>query len=234
MRRPGIWPAARTSRMKYWPRQVEHAAEAAGVHAVLPCAPPRWRRMAAELTPDPESPQAWRRRIGWLERLHAVGEYEQARRLGEKWALRCPSVAARAAQRRPRACRDRRRELPAACSPRRSRDLAGHDPARAAEVGSDLSTHTGILLGRLHEGAPMRRQPSRRPARPGTRSSCAKRWLPTGTSPQWQARPMQATDCARRCGFPGLPTRQIRTRPQRPNWPCGICGAVSSTRRGTC
>src|SRR5215470_5218909 len=47
-------------------------------------------RSAAELTPDPDGPDAWRRRIYWLERLDAAGEFDQVRRLGEKWVLGVP------------------------------------------------------------------------------------------------------------------------------------------------
>ena len=82
-------------------------------------------RSAAELTPDPDSPDGWRRRIVWLERLDAAGEFDQVRRLGEKWALDVPLswrgrlTAVRADVPRPTP------DLPAACTPRRLRTWPG-------------------------------------------------------------------------------------------------------------
>ena len=129
---------------------VERAAQAAGSRGATARAA-ALAGMAAELTPDPESQQAWRRRIDWLERLHAVGEYEQVGRLVEKWALHVP-VSLRGRLTAIRALAQTDIESRCRLLAEAFRDLAGHDPARAAEVGSDLSTHTGILLGRLHEG----------------------------------------------------------------------------------
>ena len=64
---------------------------------------------AADLTPDPDGPDGWRRRIVWLERLDAAGEFDQVRRLGEKWAPDVP-VSWRGQLTAVRAeCRDRRR-----------------------------------------------------------------------------------------------------------------------------
>jgi hypothetical protein len=48
-------------------------------------------QIAAELTPDPDSLQAWERRVSWLERLEAAGEFEQARSLGESGRRMFPS-----------------------------------------------------------------------------------------------------------------------------------------------
>ena len=107
-------------------------------------------RMAAELTPDPDSPQAWRRRVAWLEKLEAAGEYEQVRRLGEKWVLGVPvSLRGRLTAVRARVEAD----VDCMCGllAEAFQDLAGRDPARAAEVGSELCLYIGVLLRRLGE-----------------------------------------------------------------------------------
>jgi hypothetical protein len=60
-------------------------------------------KKAAGLTPDPDGRDAWRRRIYWLERLDAAGEFDQARRLGEKWVADVPvSLRGRLDEARPR------------------------------------------------------------------------------------------------------------------------------------
>ena len=70
-------------------RRVEQAAQNAAARGAAARAA-ALARSAAELTPDPDSPDAWRRRIYWLERLDAAGEFDQVRRLGEKWAVDVP------------------------------------------------------------------------------------------------------------------------------------------------
>ena len=107
-------------------------------------------RSAAELTPDPDGPDGWRRRIVWLERLDTAGEYDQVRRLGEKWALHVPlswrgqltAVRAKAETDAGSACRLWAEAF---------EDLAGRDPARAARVGIILCSQLGNVLGRLDE-----------------------------------------------------------------------------------
>jgi DNA-binding CsgD family transcriptional regulator len=107
-------------------------------------------RSAAELTRDPASPDGWRRRIYWLERLDAAGEFDQVRRLGEKWALDVPlswrgrltAVRARAEADAESACRLWAKAF---------EDLAGRDPARAARVGILMCIYLGNVLGRLDE-----------------------------------------------------------------------------------
>ena len=108
--------------------------------------------MAAELTPDPDSPDAWRRRVAWLERLYAAGEFDQVRRLGEKWALDVPaSLRGRLTALRAHVQADQ--ESGCGLLAEAFQDLAGRDPARAAQAGSEMSVILGIVLGRLDEGA---------------------------------------------------------------------------------
>ena len=66
-------------------QHVEQAADQAGSRAAAARAA-ALARMAVQLTPDPDSLNAWRRRISWVERLYAAGEFDQVRHLGEKWA----------------------------------------------------------------------------------------------------------------------------------------------------
>ena len=106
-------------------------------------------KSAAALTPDPHSLDAWRRRLVWLERLWAAGEYDQVRRLGEKWAIDVP-VVLRGRLTAVRADADN--DVESACSllTEAFEDLAGRDPARAERVGTQLCITLG-LLGRLDE-----------------------------------------------------------------------------------
>ena len=115
-------------------------------------------RSAAELTPDPDSQPAWRRRITGLERLVAASEFDQVRRSGRKMGAACPRRAARAADRRTRGCREATSRRRADLYAEAFQDLAGNDPARAAQVGAHIGHQgLGVILGRLAE------------ARPGTR-----------------------------------------------------------------
>ena len=68
-------------------------AEQAARHASARGAPARAAALAqaaAELTPNPDSELAWRRRLQWLYQLNAAAEFEQVRQLGEKWAPHIP------------------------------------------------------------------------------------------------------------------------------------------------
>jgi len=131
-------------------RRVEEAARDAGSRGAAARAA-ALAGMAAGLTPDPGSADAWRRRLDWLERLDAAGEFAQARRLGEKWALDVP-VSLRGRLTAARAGYEP--DAGSACRlyAEAFQDLAGHDPARAAQVGTQLSIATAFLLGRLDEG----------------------------------------------------------------------------------
>ena len=110
-------------------------------------------RMAAGLTPDPDGPDAWRRRIIWLERLDAAGEFDQVRRLGEKWAPHVP-VVLRGQLTAVRAGVETDLEARCALLAEAFEDLAGRDPGRAAGVGTHMCVVLGIVLGRLEEARP--------------------------------------------------------------------------------
>ena len=130
--------------------QAEHAAQ----HASARGAPARAAALAhaaAELTPDPDSLPAWRRRISWLERLVAATEFEQARQLSEKWAVSVPPLL-RGRLTVVRADVEKT-DIEAACRfyGEAFADLAGRDPARAAQAGARWCLNVGILLGRLDE-----------------------------------------------------------------------------------
>jgi DNA-binding CsgD family transcriptional regulator len=105
-------------------------------------------KAAAELSPDQDSLTAWRRRVAWLERLAASGEFEQVRRLGEKWALDVPG-SLRGQLTAVRAEVEPDGETACALLAAAFDDLAGQDPARAARVGVQLGTSLGFLHGRL-------------------------------------------------------------------------------------
>ncbi len=189
---------------------------------------------AAELTPDPDSLPAWQRRISWLEQLVAAAEFEQVRQLGEKWAPHVP-VSLRGRLTVVRADVEKT-DIETACRlyGEAFADLAGRDPARAAQAGTRWCLNLGILLGRLDEARSRTDRSSRRHARPGTRSSCGKRWPRQGSSRPRRVTPVPGTSCAKRCGCPGSPTCLSLTRPPRRRWPSGICCAASSIRPGTC
>ena len=126
-------------------------AEQAAGHASARGAPARaaaLAKAAAELTPDPDSLPAWRRRVMWLEQLNVAGEFEQVRRLGEKWALDVP-VSLRGQLTSLRA--EVEPDLGTACRlyAEAFDDLAGRDPARAARVGIRLGNGRFQLLGRV-------------------------------------------------------------------------------------
>jgi DNA-binding CsgD family transcriptional regulator len=128
-------------------------AEQAAQHASARGAPARAAALAqaaAELTPGPDSLPAWRRRIRWLERLLDAGEYEQARRLSEKWAVHVPPLL----RGRLTAVRANvETDIEAACRfySEAFADLAGRDPARAAEAGTRWCLNLSGELGRLDE-----------------------------------------------------------------------------------
>ena len=130
-------------------RQVEQAAQNAGARGAAVRAA-ALAQMAAELTPDPDSQQAWQRRVAWLQRLVAAGEFEQIRRLGEKWALDVPA-SLRGRLSAARAAAEPDTEAVCGLLAEAFEDLAGHDPARAAEIGADMCGVLGIVLGRLDE-----------------------------------------------------------------------------------
>lgn len=190
-------------------------------------------RMAAGLTPDPDSPDAWGRRIIWLERLDAAGEFDQVRRLGKKWAPHVPAVL-RGQLAAVRA--EVETDLESVCSllAKAFEDLADLDPARAAQAGTRMCSSWAWFWGGWRKRVPTARQPSHRHARPQIRLSCGERWPRTQSSPRWPAKPTPGAGCAKRYGFPGSPTRQSRTTPQRRSWPSGTCGAANLTRRVTC
>ena len=108
-------------------------------------------RSAVELTPDPDGPDGWRRRIVWLERLDAEGEFDQVRRLGEKWALDVP-VSWRGRLTAMRAEVEADVERGCGLLAEAIEDLAGQDPARAAQAGAELGHRIAFLLGRLDQG----------------------------------------------------------------------------------
>jgi len=130
----------------------ERAEQAAG-QASARAAPARAAALAqaaAELTPDPDSLPAWRRRISWLEWLDAAGEYEQARRLSEKWAMHIP-IPLRGRFTAVRAHVEA--DITVACGlyAEAFTELAGHDPARAAEAGTEMCFSLFLSQRRLGE-----------------------------------------------------------------------------------
>jgi hypothetical protein len=131
--------------------RVEQAAE----HAAARGAAARAAALAgaaAQLTPDPDSQQAWQRRIRWLERLEAAAEFDQVQQLGEKWARSAPA-ALRGRLTAVRARVVHNTEAGWVLGAEAFEDLAGNDPAGAAKVGSYLVT-LGVLLRRLAETRP--------------------------------------------------------------------------------
>ena len=108
---------------------------------------------AARLTPDPDSLRAWQRRIEWLQRLHAATEFDQVRRLGEKWAPHVP-VPLRGQLTAVRAAVEDDTEAACGLFAEAFADLAGNDPAGAAQVGTRMACYLGINLGRLDEARP--------------------------------------------------------------------------------
>ena len=149
MRRHGIWPAAPTSPMRCLRERVDRAVQDASARGA-PARAAALAQAAAGLTPDPDSQQAWYRRVVWLDRLAAAGEYEQVRRLGEKWAAQVPAPL-RGQLTALRAFVEADLEAACALHAEAFQDLAGRDPARAAQVGSENCVILGGLLGRLEE-----------------------------------------------------------------------------------
>jgi DNA-binding CsgD family transcriptional regulator len=129
-------------------RAAQHAAArgAAGRAAAL-------ARSAADLTPDPDSPDRWRRRILWLERLDAAGEFDQVRRLGEKWAANVP-LSWRGQLTAVRANVEPGVESSCHLYTEAFEDLAGRDPARAVRVGTLMCVLLGLHMGRLDDARP--------------------------------------------------------------------------------
>ena len=103
---------------------------------------------AVDLTPDPGSHQAWHRRVVWLERLATAGEHEQVRRLGDRWAPQVPATL-RGQLTAIRAHVQTDFEAAFALLAEAFQEMAGRDPARAAQVGMEISITLGGLLGRL-------------------------------------------------------------------------------------
>jgi DNA-binding CsgD family transcriptional regulator len=131
-------------------RRVEQAAEDAGARGAAARAA-ALAGMAARLTPDPGSLDAWRRRVAWLERLETAGEFAQVRRLAEEWTPDVPaSLRGRLTVMRASAEAD----IGSVCEllAEAFQDLAGHDPARAAQVGMELCGLMTFQLGRLDDG----------------------------------------------------------------------------------
>jgi DNA-binding CsgD family transcriptional regulator len=129
--------------------RVERAAE----HAAARGAAARAAALAgsaADLTPDPGSPEGWRRRIYWLERLDAAGEFDQVRRLGEKWAVDVP-VSLRGRLTAVRAGVEADAESSGRLYSEAFEDLAGRDLARAARAGTQMCLELGGIVGRLDE-----------------------------------------------------------------------------------
>ena len=131
---------------------VEQAAENAAARGAAARAA-ALARSAAGLTPDPDGPDAWRRRIYWLERLNTAGEFDQVRRLGEKWAPDVP-VSWRGQLTAVRA--DVENGVESACRlyTEAFEDLAGRDPARAVRAGTLMCVLLGVHMGRLEEARP--------------------------------------------------------------------------------
>jgi DNA-binding CsgD family transcriptional regulator len=130
--------------------RVERAAERASARGA-PARAADLARAAFGLTPDPDGLRAWGRRVTWLERLNDAGEFDQVGRLGEKWALDVPP-ALRGRLTAVRANGEGDTETYTDLMREAFKDLAGHDPARAARVGGHTGIALGILLGRLAEG----------------------------------------------------------------------------------
>jgi DNA-binding CsgD family transcriptional regulator len=124
-------------------------AEQAARHARARGAPARaavLAQAAAELTPDPDSLQAWQRRLQWLYQLNAAGEFEQVRSLGEKWAVHAP-VSLRGYLNEVRAAVEPDFETGCGLLAAAFDDLADRDPTGAARVGIHLGLGRFMLLG---------------------------------------------------------------------------------------
>jgi len=115
-------------------------AEQAAQHANVRGAPARAAALAqaaAELTPDPDSLHAWQRRLQWLYQLDAATEFEQVRRLGEKWAPHIP-ISLRGYLNEVRAEVEVDAETGCGFLAQAFDDLADRDPRRAAHVAREL------------------------------------------------------------------------------------------------
>ena len=95
-------------------------------------------------------------------------------------------------------------------------DLAGRDPARAAQAGTRWCLNLGILAGAAgrgslphgsgHRAGTRGQEPGRLAANPGAQR---------GISQPRRVTPVPGISCAKRCGCPGSPTCLSLTRPQR-------------------
>ena len=139
-------------------------------------------RSAAELTPDPDGPEAWRRRIYWLERLDAAGEFDQVRRLGEKWVLGVP-VSLRGRLAAVRANVETDAESAYGLLAEAFEDLAGRTRPGPYGPARWRAGYLAPSLGGSMTRAPTPRRSSRRHARSATRSCCGKPWPLTGSWP---------------------------------------------------
>jgi hypothetical protein len=117
----------------YWAEALGGPAAYSGAYGDQTARAAALARSAAGLTPDAGSPDGWRRRIYWLERLAAAGEFDQVRRQGEKWAVDVPvSLRGQLTAVRSSGTPDAESEL--RLHAEAFEDLAGRDPARAARV----------------------------------------------------------------------------------------------------
>ncbi len=187
--------------------RAEQAAGRAGARGA-PARAAALAKAAADLSPDPNSLTAWRRRVMWLEQLNAAGEFEQVRRLGEKWALDVP-VSLRGQLTSLRAAVEP--DFGTACRlyAEAFEDLAGRDPARAARVGIDLGNVRFQLQGRVDAARGPYAGPWPRHARPVTLVSCGKLWPRRRLPPPRRAILAPESSSGRRSRFPGSPTRHI-------------------------
>ena len=214
--------------------RVEQAAEhAAGRGATARAA--SLAKAAVELTPDPDSLAAWRRRVAWLKRLDTACEFDQVRGLAEKWAESVPARVPPAQLTAVRAGVEP--DVEAACDlfTVAFEDLAGHDPARAAQVGAQIGSSLGILLGRLDEARPYIRLPRIGQARAaGDPVTCARQFRWMDSWPRWRAIPAREARCRLRCGSPGSPRHHLRISLRRLTLPSGISGVANPVRRVSC
>jgi DNA-binding CsgD family transcriptional regulator len=105
---------------------------------------------AVALTPDRDGLPAWRRRLLELDCLKEASEFDRARTLAEQWATSVPlpmrgELTARRGGLEPDFA-------VAAELLTEAFDELGHDPARAALVGTDLAVVTAIHLLQLDKG----------------------------------------------------------------------------------
>ena len=129
-------------------------AEQSARHASARGAPARAAALAqaaAELTPNPDSELAWRRRLQWLYQLNAAAEFEQVRQLGEKWAPHIP-ISLRGYLNEVRAEVEVDVETGCGLFAQAFDDLADRDPARAAHVARELGFASFLWRRRVDAG----------------------------------------------------------------------------------